>query len=97
MVSGTGVFYPDRTPTQRTGILPDVALRPTLAGLRRGRDEVLEEAIRRIDRDYPSALPIRMMPICIPATLPCSTQSSPALEKPGWKSLSTFHMLSTAG
>ena len=48
MISGIGVFYPDKTPTQRIGILPDVEVRPTLAGLAAGRDEVLEEALRQI-------------------------------------------------
>jgi hypothetical protein len=48
MVSGIGVFYPDRRPTQRVGIVPDVEVRPTLAGIRAGRDEVLEAALRQI-------------------------------------------------
>lgn len=48
MISGIGVFYPDKRPTQRVGIIPDVEVRPTIAGIRAGRDEVLEEAIRRI-------------------------------------------------
>lgn len=48
MISGIGVFYPDKRPTQRVGILPDVEVRPTIEGIREGRDEVLEAAIRRI-------------------------------------------------
>lgn len=48
MISGIGVFYPDRRPTQRVGIVPDVVVTPTIAGIRQGRDEVLEEAIRQI-------------------------------------------------
>lgn len=48
MVSGIGIFYPDRRPTQRIGILPDVEVRPTIEGIRAGRDEVLEEGIRQI-------------------------------------------------
>jgi len=48
LISGLGVFYPDRKPTQRIGIVPDVVARPTIAGIRAGRDEVLETAIRRI-------------------------------------------------
>jgi C-terminal processing protease CtpA/Prc len=48
LISGLGVFYPDKRPTQRIGIVPDVLVRPTIAGIRAGRDEVLEEAIRRI-------------------------------------------------
>jgi Peptidase family S41 len=47
-ISGIGVFYPDRSPTQRVGIVPDVEVLPTVAGIREGRDEVLEEALRQI-------------------------------------------------
>lgn len=48
MISGIGVFYPDKTPTQRIGIVPDIEARPTAEGIREGRDEVLEAAIRHI-------------------------------------------------
>jgi hypothetical protein len=48
MISGIGVFYPDQRPTQRIGIIPDVVVTPTIAGIRAGRDEVLETAIRQI-------------------------------------------------
>ena len=48
MISGIGVFYPDKKATQRVGIIPDVEVRPTIAGIRAGRDEVLEEALRQI-------------------------------------------------
>ena len=34
--------------TQRVGIVPDVEVRPTIDGIRLGRDEVLEEALRQI-------------------------------------------------
>jgi C-terminal processing protease CtpA/Prc len=47
-ISGIGIFYPDKTPTQRVGIVADVEVRPTIAGIRAGRDEVLEEALRQI-------------------------------------------------
>lgn len=48
MISGIGVFYPDKRPTQRVGIVPDVVVRPTLDGIRAGRDEVLEAGLRQI-------------------------------------------------
>lgn len=48
MISGIGVFYPDKRPTQKIGILPDIEVKPTIAGLREGRDELVEEAIRQI-------------------------------------------------
>ena len=57
MISGIGVFYPDKRPTQRIGIVPDVEVRPTIAGIRAGRDEVLEEGVRQIlGRDVPAAV-----------------------------------------
>jgi peptidase S41-like protein len=48
MISGIGVFYPDKKPTQRVGIVRDIEVKPTIAGIRDGRDEVLEEALRQI-------------------------------------------------
>jgi C-terminal processing protease CtpA/Prc len=47
-ISGIGVFYPDRKPTQRVGIAPEVVVMPTIAGVRERRDEVLEAAVRLI-------------------------------------------------
>jgi hypothetical protein len=47
MISGIGVFYPDKRPTQQVGIVPDLEVRPTIAGIRAGRDEVLEAAVSR--------------------------------------------------
>lgn len=40
-----GVYYPDYTPTQRIGIIPDYEVYPTIEGMRQGRDEVLEFAL----------------------------------------------------
>jgi C-terminal processing protease CtpA/Prc len=48
MISGIGVFYPDKSPTQRVGIIPDIVARPTREGIRMGRDEVLEAALSHI-------------------------------------------------
>ena len=48
MISGIGVFYPDKKPTQRIGIVPDLIVKPTIAGIRDNRDEVLESALREI-------------------------------------------------
>jgi len=48
-ISGIGVYYPDGTETQRIGIIPDVELRPTIEGIRNGKDELLEKAIELID------------------------------------------------
>jgi hypothetical protein len=48
MISGIGVFWPDQRPTQRVGIVPDIEVHPTLAGVRAGRDEVLEAALQEL-------------------------------------------------
>ncbi len=45
MMSGLGVYYPDGGETQRTGIKIDIPVRPTIAGIRKGKDELLEKAI----------------------------------------------------
>ncbi|MFH1050420.1 MAG: T9SS type A sorting domain-containing protein [bacterium] len=42
--SNLGVYYPDGSPTQRIGIVPDSIVCPTAEGIRSGRDEVLEKA-----------------------------------------------------
>lgn len=55
-ISGIGVFYPDKRPTQRIGIVPDITLTPTREGIRDGRDELLERALREIlGPDLPDA------------------------------------------
>lgn len=43
--TGLGVFYPDGGETQRIGIVPDIEVKPTVKGIREGRDEVLERAL----------------------------------------------------
>lgn len=48
MISGIGVYYPDGSGTQRVGIVPDIVVRPTIQGIREGRDELLERAISLI-------------------------------------------------
>lgn len=49
-VSGIGVLNPDRTETQRVGIIPDIEIKPTIKGIRAGKDEVLEKAIELINQ-----------------------------------------------
>ncbi len=48
MISGIGVFDDERQPTQRVGIVPDEVVLPTIAGIRDGRDEVLEAAVEAL-------------------------------------------------
>ena len=47
-ISAIGVFYPDRKPTQRVGIVPNKIIEPTIAAIRAGRDEVLEAALEEL-------------------------------------------------
>jgi len=52
LISGLGVFYPDGKPTQQVGIVPDIVVHPTIEGIRAGRDEVLEAALKAVlDRE----------------------------------------------
>ncbi|PXY44380.1 S41 family peptidase [Flavobacterium hydrophilum] len=44
VMSGLGVFYPDGTPTQRTGVKVDIAVYPTIKGIQEGKDELMEAA-----------------------------------------------------
>jgi C-terminal processing protease CtpA/Prc len=43
--TGHDVRWPDGRQLQRVGLQPDVEVRPTIAGVRAGRDEVLERAV----------------------------------------------------
>jgi C-terminal processing protease CtpA/Prc len=45
-MTGIGVFNPDRSPTQRLGVRLDVECPVTVAGLREGRDEILDCALK---------------------------------------------------
>lgn len=49
-ISGICVYYPDGTETQRVGIIPDVEIKPTIKGIKQGRDELLERAIELINK-----------------------------------------------
>ncbi len=46
MISGIGVLYPDGTETQRKGVKIDQLMHPTIEGIRKGTDELLEAAVR---------------------------------------------------
>ena len=49
MISGIGVYYPNKSETQRVGIIPDIEVKPTIEGIKNGRDELLEKAIELIN------------------------------------------------
>ena len=61
IISGIGVFYPDNRPTQRVGIVPDILVTPTIAGIRAGVDEVLQTAIGVVNLTAP-AVPVPVSP-----------------------------------
>jgi C-terminal processing protease CtpA/Prc len=48
--SGHAVRHADGRQLQRLGLQPDVPVQPTIAGVRGGRDEVLEAALRYLER-----------------------------------------------
>src|ERR671920_781997 len=45
-LSGHGVRHADGRQLQRVGLVPHVQVKPTIKGVREGRDEVLERAVR---------------------------------------------------
>ena len=51
MISGIGVYYPNGKETQRVGIVPDIEVKPTIEGIRKGKDELMEKAIEIITKD----------------------------------------------
>ncbi len=48
-MTGIGVYYPDGRETQRIGIVPDIEVKPTIKGIKEGRDEVMDKAIEYIE------------------------------------------------
>lgn len=44
-MSGVGLYDPEGTEIQRVGIVPDVEIKPTIKGLREGRDEIYDKAV----------------------------------------------------
>ena len=47
--SGHDVRHADGRQLQRVGLVPDVPVKPTIAGIRAGRDEVLERALKYLN------------------------------------------------
>ena len=45
IISGIGIYYPDGRETQRIGIVPNIEVKPTIDGILKGKDEVLDSAI----------------------------------------------------
>ena len=53
-MTGIGAYYPDGRETQRVGLVIDVAVRPTVAGLRAGHDELRDRAVELITKAPPA-------------------------------------------
>ncbi len=43
--SGYGIYYPDKTPTQKVGIEIDITVPKTIASIKNNKDEILERAL----------------------------------------------------
>lgn len=48
-MTGLGVYYPDGSDLQQTGVKIDEYIEPTIQGIKEGRDEILERAIEIIE------------------------------------------------
>jgi C-terminal processing protease CtpA/Prc len=46
VMTGTGIFYPDGSETQRKGVKIDIEVLPTIEEIKANRDEILEKAIK---------------------------------------------------
>jgi len=51
-ISGIGIYYPDGKETQRIGVALDVEIKPTIEGIKAGRDEVLEKAVEYLKTSH---------------------------------------------
>ncbi len=49
MISGIGVYYPEGKETQRIGIVPDIECKPTIQGIKKEQDELINKAIEIIN------------------------------------------------
>lgn len=48
-MSGLGFYLPDGSEVQRVGISPDILIRPTISGIRKGKDEILDGAVKHVN------------------------------------------------
>lgn len=48
LITGLGVYNPDGSQTQKIGLKPDIYIKPTIDGIKEGRDELSEKAIEII-------------------------------------------------
>jgi carboxyl-terminal processing protease len=98
--TGLGIFYPDYTETQRIGIIADIEVYPTIAGIHAGQDEVLEEALDHIpptdienDLSNQSHLPNTYLFQNYPNPFNPATRISYSLAKSGFVRLKIYNIL----
>ena len=48
-IPGNGLYFPDGSDISDVGIVPDIEVKPTIRGIKEGRDEVIERAIKIIN------------------------------------------------
>lgn len=53
-----GWYYPDRTQTQRVGIIPDIRVEPTIKGIKENKDEIVDVAFRELTCEKDTTLNI---------------------------------------
>ncbi|PKM93507.1 MAG: hypothetical protein CVU84_15115 [Firmicutes bacterium HGW-Firmicutes-1] len=44
-ITGVGIYHPDKSETQRVGLEPDIYIEPTIIGIKKGRDELIEKDV----------------------------------------------------
>jgi C-terminal processing protease CtpA/Prc len=49
--SGISILYPDGRETQRTGIIPDIIVRPSIDGIKSNTDDLVEKAVELINSE----------------------------------------------
>jgi len=59
-ITGIGEYYPNGGETQRVGIRIDEIVKPTIAGIKSGRDELLERAIEIINESVDKSIQLPM-------------------------------------
>ena len=48
-ITGIGIYYPDGSDMQRVGVKIDIPVKPTIKGIKEGRDELMERAVKFIE------------------------------------------------
>jgi len=54
LMTGIGIYYPNRGETQQVGLRLDMTLRLTVAGIQAGRNELRDRAVELIQRPVAS-------------------------------------------